>query len=64
MKKKKKNPQIEATLEMGNLGKRSGVTDTSIANRIQELEERISGIKDTIKIATHWSKKIQSVKSS
>ena len=49
---------------MGNLGKRSGVTDTSIANRIQELEERISGIKDTIKIATHWSKKIQSVKSS
>ena len=32
----------------GNLEKRSGVIDASIANRIQETEERISGIEDTI----------------
>ena len=33
---------------MENLGKRSGVTDANITNRIQEIEERISGIEDTI----------------
>ena len=33
---------------MENLGKRAGVTDASITNRIQEMEERISGIEDTI----------------
>ena len=43
-----KKLQMEATLEMENLGKRSGVTDASITNRIQEIEERISGIEDTI----------------
>jgi uncharacterized coiled-coil protein SlyX len=35
-------------LEIENLGKRSGVIDTSISNRIQEIEERISGTDDTI----------------
>ena len=40
--------QIEATLEIENLRKRSGVTNTSITNRIQEIEERISGIEGTI----------------
>jgi len=30
------------------LGKRSGVIDASITNRIQEVEERISGAEDTI----------------
>ena len=30
------------------LGKTSGVLDTSITNRIQENEERISGAEDTI----------------
>jgi uncharacterized coiled-coil protein SlyX len=34
---------------MENLGKRAGVTDSSITNRIQEIEERISDIEDTIK---------------
>ena len=29
-------------------GKGSGVIDTTITNRIQEIEERISGVKDTI----------------
>jgi hypothetical protein len=30
---------------MENLGKRTGTTDASITNRIQEVEERISCIK-------------------
>ena len=39
---------MEANLEIENLGKRSGITDVSITNRIQEIEERISVVKDTI----------------
>jgi hypothetical protein len=31
-----------------NLGKRSGVIDASITNRIQEIKERILGAEDTI----------------
>ena len=44
-----KKTQVEATLEMENLGKRTGTTDASITNRIQEMEERISGVEDSIK---------------
>ena len=33
---------------MENLGKRSWATDASINNRIQEIEERISGLEDTL----------------
>ena len=33
---------------MENLGKQTGTTKTSITNRIQEIEERISGTEDTI----------------
>ena len=48
-----KKTQMEADLEMENLRKRSGITDVSIINRIQEIEERLSGVEDTIKeIAT------------
>jgi hypothetical protein len=36
--------QMETNLEMENLEKRSGITDVSITNRIQEIEERISSI--------------------
>ena len=39
---------MQATLEMENLGKQTGITDASITNRIQEIEERISGVEDTI----------------
>jgi hypothetical protein len=39
----KKKSQRETTLELENLGKRSGVID-----EIQEIEERISGAEDTI----------------
>jgi seryl-tRNA synthetase len=40
--------QREATLEIENLGKGSGVTNASITNRIPEMKERISGAEDTI----------------
>jgi hypothetical protein len=43
-----KKSQMETTLEMENLGKISGVIDASITNRIQVIEERISGAEDTI----------------
>jgi hypothetical protein len=43
-----KKSQRETTLELENLGKRSGVIDTSITNRIQEMEKRISCAEDTI----------------
>ena len=33
---------MEATLEMNNLGKMSGISDVIFTNRIQEVEERIS----------------------
>jgi hypothetical protein len=35
-------------LEIENLGKMSGAIDASITNRIQEIEERISGAEDII----------------
>jgi hypothetical protein len=44
--------QMEANLEMKNLGKRSGITNVSITNRIKEIEERISGVEDTVEIYT------------
>ena len=41
--KRIKKSQMETTLELENLRKRSGVIDVSIINRIQEIEERITG---------------------
>ena len=43
-----KKSQRETTLELQNLGKRSGVIDASITNRIKDIEERISGAEVTI----------------
>jgi wobble nucleotide-excising tRNase len=43
-----KKSQRETTLELQNLGKRPGVIDARITNRIQEIEERISGAEDSI----------------
>jgi hypothetical protein len=40
--------QRKTTLDLKNLGKKSGVIDASINNRKQEIEERISGTEDTI----------------
>jgi uncharacterized protein YukE len=42
-----KKTQRETTLEIETLGKKSGTIDTSITNRIQEMEERISGAEDS-----------------
>jgi predicted nucleic acid-binding Zn-ribbon protein len=43
-----KKTQSEATLEIETLGKKSGTIDVNISNRIQEMEEGISGAEDTI----------------
>jgi predicted ribosome quality control (RQC) complex YloA/Tae2 family protein len=43
-----KKTQRERTLEIENLGKKSEAVDESISNRIQEMEERISGAEDSI----------------
>jgi chromosome segregation ATPase len=44
----KKKSQRKTTLEIENLGKKSGAIDVSISNRIQEMKERISSTEDTI----------------
>jgi predicted nucleic acid-binding Zn-ribbon protein len=43
-----KKTQSEAMLEIETLGKKSGTIGASISNRIQEMEERISGTEDSI----------------
>jgi uncharacterized coiled-coil protein SlyX len=43
-----KKSQRETTLEIENLGKKSGPRDARITNKIQEIEERLSGAEDTI----------------
>jgi hypothetical protein len=43
-----KKTQRDTILEIENLGKKSGTIDVSISNRIQEMEERISGAEDSI----------------
>jgi cell division protein FtsL len=43
-----KRSQRETALEIKNLGKRTRVIDGSITNRIQEVEEGISGAEDTV----------------
>jgi len=40
--------QRETILEIENLGKRSGVIGASIINRLQDIEERISGAEDSM----------------
>jgi chromosome segregation ATPase len=43
-----KKTQRERTLEIETLGKKSGTIHASISNKIQEMEERISGAEDSI----------------
>jgi ppGpp synthetase/RelA/SpoT-type nucleotidyltranferase len=59
-----KKTQSEATLEIKTLGKKSGTIDGSISNRIQEMEERISGAEDSIENIGKQSKKMQNAKRS
>ena len=39
---------MKTTLEIETLGKESGNIDASVSNRIQEIEEQISGAEDSI----------------
>ena len=43
-----KKLQKETTLEIENSRKKSGVIDASITNKLQKMEDRISGAKDNI----------------
>jgi hypothetical protein len=48
---------------MENLGKRIGTTDKSITDRIQEMEEGISGIDVIIEEILNWSEKMIKLKT-
>ena len=51
---------MEATLKIDNLVKRSGATDASTINRIQEKKEIMTGVEYTIKdIYTQVNKNIK-----
>ena len=43
-----KKIKTEAFLELGNLGNRTGTVDTSSPTEKHEIEERISGVENTI----------------
>jgi hypothetical protein len=43
-----KKTQSEVILEIENVGKKAGTIDWSISNRMQEMEETISGAEDSI----------------
>ena len=61
-----KKSQRETTLEIENLVKNknnSGVIDVSLINRIQEIEEGISGAEDTIESIDSKSNKMQNAKT-
>jgi chromosome segregation ATPase len=58
-----KKTQSETTLEIENPGNKSGTIDASISNRIQEMEERISGAEDSIE-NMGTTKKVQNAKRS
>jgi len=60
----KTKTQRETTLEIENLGKRLGIIDTSITNRVQKKEQIISGTEDTIETLTQQSKKMLKEKNS
>jgi len=45
-----KKEHRETTLDIEHQRKGQGAVDTSITNRIQEIEERISGAEDSIEI--------------
>ena len=59
----KTESQRETTLDIENLGKKLGVIDVRINNRIQEIEERISGAEDTIENIDITVKKCKMQKS-
>ena len=59
-----KKTQRQTTLEIETLGKKSGNIDANISNKIQEMEERISGAEDSIGNMGTTIKKMQNAKRS
>ena len=59
-----KKTQTKRILDMENLDKRTGTTEASITNRIQEMEKRISGVKDTIEVIDLLVKKMLNTTNS
>jgi predicted nucleic acid-binding Zn-ribbon protein len=59
-----KKSQRDTTLKIENLGKKLGDIDAIIINRIQEIEERISGAKDSIENIDTTIKKMQNAERS
>ena len=53
-----KKMQMEKSWTWKNLNKKWSITDVSITNRIQDIEERISGIEDTLEETDTTVKKI------
>lgn len=49
---------------MKNLGTQTGTSEVNLTNRIWEVEERISGTKDTRKKYILWSKKMLNIKKN
>jgi hypothetical protein len=49
---------------MERLGERTGTTDISITNSVQEMNERISDVENIEKILKHQSKKMLTLKNS
>lgn len=49
---------------MKNLGKLTGATDASIKNKMEVMEDRVSGIEDKKRGNSYLSKKILNLKSS
>lgn len=43
-----KKTQMDAVLEMENIGKRTGNADASITNSIQDMKEKILDVEDSI----------------
>jgi hypothetical protein len=54
----------EGILEIDNPGKRRETTDVSIANKIEEMEDRISGVKDTVEEIDKSKKKKLNLENS
>jgi hypothetical protein len=59
-----KKTQRETILEIEILGNKSGPIDVSITNKMQEMEERISAVEDSIENMDTTIKKMQNAKRS
>ena len=58
-----KKSERETILKIEKLGKKSVVIDANINNKIQEIEETISGAEDIIGSIDSQSKKMQNTKN-